>query len=94
MFHWKYLRGKGRPGRLGSSVAALALGAIGLWSFSRCAALPDDRCLDDGIHSAVGRIIPSEDACMTCYCDATAELHCVSTGCATPDGGLMTNVLE
>jgi len=94
MFHWKYLRGRRRPGLIGPGVAAVALGTLGVWSSSHCAALPDDRCLDDGIQIATGRIVPSEDGCMICRCDANAQLHCAATRCAWPDGGVVTEVLE
>jgi hypothetical protein len=94
MFRWKYLRYRGRRGLVGSSAAAVALAALGLWSFSRCAALPDDRCRDDGIHTEPWRIVSSQDACMTCYCDVNAQLYCVSMGCSLPDAGVMTDIVE
>lgn len=69
---------------LGSSIAAVVLAAAAAWSFTRCAALPDDRCMADGI----GPDVYFHDGCMICVCDAGGELHCYPSNCS-PDAGAL-----
>lgn len=69
---------------LGSSLAALVLGAAAAWSFTRCAALPDDRCMEDGI----GPDVYFHDGCLVCVCDAEGELHCYPSNCPADAGVL------
>lgn len=71
---------------LGSSVVAAFLGVAAAWSFTRCAALPDDRCIQDGI----GPEVYFRDGCMLCVCDAAGELHCYPSNCS-PDAGVLND---
>lgn len=89
----EHLRRRSRRRLLGSSITAVAIGALGVWSFFRCASLPDERCLDEGIRPDLGRISTSDQGCMSCYCDASGELHCIPRGCSA-DAGVMTDVIE
>jgi hypothetical protein len=74
---------------LGSGIAASLLSVAAAWSFTRCAALPDDRCIEDGI----GPDVYFRDGCMICVCDAAGELRCTSRDCS-PDAGLLRNSTE
>jgi hypothetical protein len=83
MAHIQFSRAKlGRRACLGSSVAAVLLGTAAAWSFARCAALPDDRCIQDGI----GPDVYFHDGCLICVCDAANELRCYPSACS-PDAG-------
>lgn len=70
---------------LGSSVAAIVLGAAATWTFTRCAALPDDRCIEDGI----GPDVYFHDGCLVCVCDAQGELRCYPGSRCAPDAGVL-----
>jgi hypothetical protein len=74
---------------LGSSLAVVFLGVAAAWSFTRCAALPDDRCIQDGI----GRDVYFHDGCLICICDAASELHCYPGNCSS-DAGVLRDSTE
>jgi hypothetical protein len=69
---------------LGSSFSAVVLSLAAAWSFARCSALPDDRCMEDGI----GPDVYFHEGCMICVCDAAGELHCYPGNCS-PDAGMV-----
>jgi len=85
MSHVQWWRAqRGRRAWIGSSVAVALFGVAAAWSFTHCAALPEDRCIKDGI----GPDVSFRDGCLICICDANGELHCTSRDCS-PDAGLL-----
>ena len=63
-------------------MAAAVLGVGAAWFFTRCAGMPDDRCIANGI----GPEAYFHEGCLICICDAAGELHCNSGNCS-PDAG-------
>ena len=93
MVMFNHLPGEHRRQLLGGGFTAVALGAIGIWMFSRCAAPPDDRCLDDSLRPEPAGMVSAERGCMLCYCDARGELRCLYRSCRL-DGGVVSDVAD